>query len=63
MLEGIRAILSVISSMIDSLVAFFQFLGQSIVSMSKYIVIMPAWISILVLSVMSILVVRLIVGR
>ena len=63
MLDGLRAILDFISSVVSSLIAFFGLITDTMAALVRFVVIMPVWLSGLILGVATILVVKLIVGR
>ena len=63
MLAGLSAILDFFSSVISGVVAFFQMLQNGIVTVYSYFSALPLWLSGLFVDVVTILLVRLIIGR
>lgn len=63
MLAGLSAILDFFSSIISGVVAFFQMLQNGIVTVYSYFAALPLWLSGLFVGVVTILLVRLIIGR
>lgn len=63
MLSALIAIVDFITQTVQSIVHFFGLLGDGIVTVTRYVIYMPPWLSGLFLSVFMILFVRLIIGR
>lgn len=63
MLAGLSAILDFFSSIIQGVISFFQMLSDAVTTVTSYVTALPLWLSGLFVGVVTILLVRLIIGR
>ena len=63
MLNALGAILDFFTSLIQGVVAFIQMLQYGIVTAYSYFAALPLWLSGLMIGIVTILIVRLIIGR